>query len=158
MALDPGRYTWIPTSYIDNPGGDEVFVIGVNMMYEYNFWVVDAGLGSISGTLTVDGTVPGTDREYVLVALFDDPNMSGEPLDLLVAKYGGGDTYTYAFYNLPDDDYYLVCVMDMPPYGLGEGGPGPEDHMGMYMAPPPPLDPVTVAGGSDETANFTIYP
>ncbi len=131
LALNTGKHLWVVGSELVHPGGDTVTAFGLSWMLERHFWVTDASLGSISGTVSIDAGV--SERDMVMVAVWDESSFSGEPIAWTVAKYNNGtDDYTYTIHCLPNDTYYVRGVMDTPPYDMGEGSDNPA---GQYGAP-----------------------
>jgi len=153
FALETGIHYWLPGSYLAHPGGDCVIAHSVGMWFERPFWVTEVGTGSISGTVTPALTVP--QRDYVLVALFEDPSFDDEPFYWTFAEYNGIN-YSYAIRNLPNGTYYVFSLMDIEPYsGSPEYG---NDPMGMYGAPPPPTAVVIDAVNKNRAGiNVTLY-
>jgi len=153
-ALEPGAYVWAPVANFPQQGfADEVEGIGIETMAHGIFWVSNPALGSISGTISPDAAV--SDRDYVLVYLFDNVAMTGDPVARTLGKHEVADTWTYTIQNLPDGTYYIGAFMDIDWDGDYTDGVDPG---GVYADGDEIPDPIAISGGSDFTANFTLYP
>lgn len=113
-------------------GGSSLGGIGIQLVQP----VYDTGL---AGTISYSGTA--TPADQVVIALFDDPDMTGGPLRLQV--FNPLFPLVYSFMELDPGTYYVLGMLDVNGDSNGEG-PGPQDVVGAYTQNGSTLAPIEV--------------
>lgn len=111
--------------------------------------VYDTGL---AGSISYSGAV--TPADQVVLALFDDPDMTNGPVRLQV--FSPLFPLVYSFLELDPGTYYLLGMLDVNGDSNGEG-PGPQDVVGAFTQNGSTLSPIDVQENAVTLdINFTL--